>query len=248
MSGHSKWSTIKHKKGAADAKRGKIFTRIIKEMTVAARMGGGDVDGNPRLRAAVAEAKANNMPKDNIDRAVKRGTGELEGVNYEELTYEGYGPGGVAIMVETMTDNTNRTTPEIRHVFEKCGGNMGTPGSVRFQFERKGYFAIEKSAANEDRLMEIALEAGADDLQTEDADVFEIYTTPEAFEQVRQALEKNKIPTVEAKLGMIPANYVKLDEQKSKQMMRLMEMLDDQDDVQNVYTNFDIPDELMEEE
>jgi YebC/PmpR family DNA-binding regulatory protein len=247
MSGHSKWSTIKHKKGAADAKRGKIFTRIIKEMTVAARMGGGDIDGNPRLRAAVAEAKASNMPKDNIDRAIKRGTGELEGVNYEELMYEGYGPGGVALMVETMTDNTNRTTPEIRHAFEKCGGNMGTPGSVRFQFERKGYFAIEKSAANEDRLMEIALEAGADDLQTEDADVFEIYTTPEAFEQVRQALEKNKIPTVEAKLGMIPANYIKLDEQKSKQMMRLMEMLDDQDDVQNVYTNFDIPDELLEE-
>jgi len=248
MSGHSKWSTIKHKKGAADAKRGKIFTRIIKEMTVAARMGGGDVDGNPRLRAAVAEAKANNMPKDNIDRAIKRGTGELEGVNYEELTYEGYGPGGVAIMVETMTDNTNRTTPEIRHVFEKCGGNMGTPGSVRFQFERKGYFAIEKSAANEDRLMEIALEAGADDLQTEDPDINEVYTTPEAFEQVRQALEKNKIPTVEAKLGMIPSNYVKLDEAKSKQMMRLMEMLDDQDDVQNVYTNADIPEELMEEE
>ncbi|HSY50796.1 MAG TPA: YebC/PmpR family DNA-binding transcriptional regulator [Thermoanaerobaculia bacterium] len=248
MSGHSKWSTIKHKKGAADAKRGKIFTRIIKEMTVAARLGGGDVDGNPRLRAAVAEAKANNMPKDNIDRSIKRGTGELEGVNYEELTYEGYGPGGVAIMVETMTDNTNRTTPEIRHVFEKCGGNMGTPGSVRFQFERKGYFAIEKSAANEDKLMELALEAGADDLQTDDTDIYEIYTTPEAFEQVRQTLEKNKIPTVEAKLGQIPSNYVKLDEQKSKQMMRLMEMLDDQDDVQNVYTNFDIPDELLEEE
>jgi YebC/PmpR family DNA-binding regulatory protein len=247
MSGHSKWSTIKHKKGAADAKRGKIFTRIIKEMTVAARMGGGDVDGNPRLRAAVAEAKANNMPKDNIDRAVKRGTGELEGVNYEELTYEGYGPGGVAIMVETMTDNTNRTTPEIRHAFEKCGGNMGTPGSVRFQFERKGYFAVEKSAANEDRLMEIALEAGADDLQSEDADLFEIITAPEAFEQVRQALEKNKIPTIEAKLGQIPSNYVKLDEQKSKQMIRLMEMLDDQDDVQNVWTNFDIPEEMLEE-
>jgi YebC/PmpR family DNA-binding regulatory protein len=247
MSGHSKWSTIKHKKGAADAKRGKIFTRIIKEMTVAARMGGGDVDGNPRLRAAVAEAKASNMPKDNIDRAIKRGSGELEGVVYEELTYEGYGPGGVALMVETMTDNTNRTTPEIRHAFEKCGGNMGTPGSVRFQFERKGYFAIEKSAANEDRLMEIALEAGADDLQTDDAEIYEIYTTPEAFEQVRQALEKNKIPTVEAKLGMIPSNYVKLDEQKSKQMIRLMEMLDDQDDVQNVWTNFDIPEELLEE-
>jgi YebC/PmpR family DNA-binding regulatory protein len=248
MSGHSKWSTIKHKKGAADAKRGKIFTRIIKEMTVAARMGGGDVDGNPRLRAAVAEAKASNMPKDNIDRAIKRGTGELEGVNYEELTYEGYGPGGVAVMVETMTDNTNRTTPEIRHAFEKCGGNMGTPGSVRFQFERKGYFAVEKSAATEDRLMEVALEAGADDLQTLDADIFEIYTTPDAFEQVRAALEKNKVPTVEAKIGQIPANLVKLDDQKSKQMMRLLEMLDDQDDVQNVWTNFDIPEEMMEEE
>jgi YebC/PmpR family DNA-binding regulatory protein len=248
MSGHSKWSTIKHKKGAADAKRGKIFTRIIKEMTVAARMGGGDVDGNPRLRAAVAEAKASNMPKDNIDRAIKRGTGELEGVNYEELTYEGYGPGGVAVMVETMTDNTNRTTPEIRHAFEKCGGNMGTPGSVRFQFERKGYFAVEKSAATEDRLMEVALEAGADDLQTLDADIYEIYTTPDAFEQVRAALEKNKVPTVEAKIGQIPANLVKLDDQKSKQMMRLLEMLDDQDDVQNVWTNFDIPEEMMEEE
>ena len=247
MSGHSKWSTIKHKKGAADAKRGKIFTRIIKEMTVAARMGGGDVDGNPRLRAAVAEAKANNMPKDNIDRAIKRGTGELEGVNYEELTYEGYGPGGVAVMVETMTDNTNRTTPEVRHVFEKCGGNMGTPGSVRFQFERKGYFAVEKSAATEDKLMEVALEAGADDLQTDDAEIFEIYTSPESFEQVRQALENAKIPTVEGKLGMIPANLVKLDEQKSKQMMRLLEMLDDQDDVQNVYTNFDMPEEMDEE-
>jgi YebC/PmpR family DNA-binding regulatory protein len=247
MSGHSKWSTIKHKKGAADAKRGKIFTRIIKEMTVAARMGGGDADGNPRLRAAVAEAKANNMPKDNIDRAIKRGTGELEGVNYEELTYEGYGPGGVAVMVETMTDNTNRTTPEIRHAFEKAGGNMGTPGSVRFQFERKGYFAIEKSAVSEDKLMEVALEAGADDLQTPDPEVFEIYTTPESFEQVRQALEKAKIPTVEAKLDQVPANYVKLDEQKSKQMIRLLEMLDDQDDVQNVYTNFDMPEDLEEE-
>jgi YebC/PmpR family DNA-binding regulatory protein len=247
MSGHSKWSTIKHKKGAADAKRGKIFTRIIKEMTVAARMGGGDVDGNPRLRAAVAEAKASNMPKDNIDRAIKRGTGELEGVNYEELTYEGYGPGGVAVMVETLTDNTNRTTPEVRHAFEKGGGNMGTPGSVRFQFERKGLFAVEKSAATEDRLMEVVLEAGADDLQTSDPDIYEIYTAPEAFEQVRAALEKAKIPTVEAKLGQIPANLVKLDEQKSKQMMRLLEMLDDQDDVQNVWTNFDMPEEMDEE-
>ena len=246
MSGHSKWSTIKHKKGAADAKRGKIFTRILKEMTVAARMGGGDPVGNPRLRAAVAEAKAANMPKDNIERAIKRGSGELEGVIYEELTYEGYGPGGVAVMVETMTDNTNRTTPEIRHIFEKCGGNMGTPGSVRFQFERKGYFAVEKSAVSEDRLMEVALEAGADDLQSGDPEVFEIYTSP-AFEQVREALEKNKIPTVEAKIGQIAANSVSLDEQKARSMIRLMEMLDDQDDVQNVWTNFDPPDEIDEE-
>jgi YebC/PmpR family DNA-binding regulatory protein len=248
MSGHSKWSTIKHKKGAADAKRGKIFTRILKEMTVAARMGGGDYQtGNPRLRAAVAEAKANNMPKDNIERAIKRGTGELEGLTYEELTYEGYGPGGVAVMVETINDNTNRTTPEIRHIFEKCGGNMGTPGSVRFQFERKGYFAVEKSVVSEDKLMEVALEAGADDLQTED-EGFEIYTSPENFEQVRQALEKNNIPTVEAKLGQIPANFVKIDEGKSKSMMRLMEMLDDHEDVQNVWTNFEMPEELMENE
>jgi YebC/PmpR family DNA-binding regulatory protein len=246
MSGHSKWSTIKHKKGAADAKRGKIFTRIIKEMTVAARMGGGDIDGNPRLRAAVAEAKANNMPKDNIDRAIKRGTGELEGATYEELTYEGYGPGGVAIMVETMTDNTNRTTPEIRHIFEKNGGNLGTPGSVRFQFERKGYFAVERSKVSEDKLMEVALEAGADDLQTDDPEAFEVIASPEAFEQVRQALEKNNIPTIEGKIGQIPVRYVKLDDQKSKGMIRLLEMLDDHDDVQNVWSNFDMPEEMSE--
>lgn len=246
MSGHSKWSTIKHKKGAADAKRGKVFTRILKEMTVAARMGGGDPAANPRLRAAIAEAKSNNMPKDNIERAIKRGTGELEGATYEEITYEGYGPGGVAMMVETMTDNSNRTTPEIRHIFEKSGGNLGTPGSVRFQFERKGYFSIEKSVVDEDRLMEIALEAGADDLQTGDPDAYEIYTTPDNFEQVRQALEKSNIPTIEAKLGQIPANYVTLDEAKAKQMIRMLEMLDDHDDVQNVWSNFDIPAEMME--
>ena len=246
MSGHSKWSTIKHKKGAADAKRGKVFTRIIKEMTIAARLGGGDPDANPRLRAAVAEAKANNMPKDNIERAIKRGSGELEGAMYEEVTYEGYGPGGVAIIVEALTDNGNRTTPEIRHAFEKNGGNLGTPGSVKFQFERKGYFAVEKSAADEDKLMEIALEAGADDLQSEDPDAFEIYTSPESFEAVRQALENNKIPTIEAKLGMIPANYVSLDENKSRQVMKLLEVLDDHDDVQNVWSNFDIPAEMME--
>lgn len=246
MSGHNKWSTIKHKKGAADAKRGKIFTRILKEMTVAARLGGGDPNGNPRLRSAVAEAKANNMPKDNIERAIKRGTGELEGATYEEITYEGYGPGGVAVIVECLTDNTNRTTPEIRHIFEKNGGNLGTPGSVRFQFDKKGYFAIEKSAVGEDKLMEIVLEAGADDLQTDDADAFEVYTTPDSFEAVRQALETNKIATVEAKLGLIPQNYVSVDEQKSKQIMRMLEMLDDHDDSQNVWSNFDIPAEMME--
>jgi YebC/PmpR family DNA-binding regulatory protein len=246
MSGHSKWSTIKHKKGAADAKRGKVFTRIIKEMTVAARLGGGDIEGNPRLRSAVVEAKANNMPKDNIDRAIKRGTGELEGATYEEVTYEGYAPGGVAIIVEALTDNTNRTTPEIRHMFEKHGGNLGTPGSVRFQFEKKGYFAIEKSAVGEDRLMEIALEAGADDLQSDNAEVFELYTSTETFESVRQALESNAIATVEAKLDMIPATYVSVDEQKARTIMRLLESLDDHDDTQNVWSNFDIPAEMME--
>ncbi|HUP63580.1 MAG TPA: YebC/PmpR family DNA-binding transcriptional regulator [Thermoanaerobaculia bacterium] len=246
MSGHSKWSTIKHKKGAADAKRGKVFTRILKEMTVAARLGGGDPAGNARLRAAVAEAKAANMPKDNIERAIKRGTGEIEGLTYEEITYEGYGPGGVAIIVEALTDNTNRTTPEIRHMFEKHGGNLGTPGSVKFQFEKKGYFAVEKSAVDEDKLMEIALEAGADDLQTGDAEAYEIYASPENFEAVRQALESSKIATIEAKLGMIPANYVSVDEAKAKSIMRLLEMLDDHDDVQNVSSNFDIPAEMME--
>jgi YebC/PmpR family DNA-binding regulatory protein len=246
MSGHSKWSTIKHKKGAADAKRGKVFTRIIKEMTIAARLGGGDIDGNPRLRAAVAEAKANNMPKDNIERAIKRGTGELEGATYEEVTYEGYGTGGVAIIVEALTDNTNRTTPEIRHAFEKHGGSLGTPGSVKFQFAKKGYFAVEKSAVDEEKLMEIALEAGADDLQTDDAEMFEIYTATENFESVRQALEKAKIATVEGKLDMIPQTYVALDESKSKQVMKLLELLDDHDDVQNVFSNFDIPAEMME--
>jgi YebC/PmpR family DNA-binding regulatory protein len=245
MSGHSKWSTIKHKKGAADAKRGKIFTRLIKEITIAARLGGGDAEGNPRLRAAVAEAKSNNMPKDNIDRAIKRGTGELEGAAYEEFTYEGYGPGGVALIVEALTDNTNRTTPEIRHLFEKYNGSFGTPGSVKFQFERKGYFAIEKSAVGEEKLMEIVLEAGADDLQTDDADAFEVYTAPESFEGVRQALENAGVPTVEAKIGMIPMNSVSVDEAQAKQAMKLVEMLDDHDDVQNVWTNFNIPEDLI---
>jgi YebC/PmpR family DNA-binding regulatory protein len=241
MSGHSKWSTIKHKKGAADAKRGKIFTRIIKEVSVAARLGGGDPAGNPRLRAAIAEAKANNMPKDNIDRAIKKGTGELEGSTYEEITYEGYAPGGVAIIVEALTDNSNRTTPEIRHAFEKHGGNLGTPGSVRFQFERKGYFAIERAKVSEDKLMEVALEAGADDLQTDDPDVFELYSSTEAFDQVREALERSGIPTAEAKIGEIPSTYVEVDEAKSRQILKLLDVLDDHEDVQNVWTNLDMP-------
>jgi YebC/PmpR family DNA-binding regulatory protein len=247
MSGHSKWSSIKHKKGALDAKRGKIFTRLIKELTVAARMGGGDVEGNPRLRASVAEAKANNMPKDNIERAIKKGSGELGGVTFEEVAYEGYGVGGVAVFVEGITDNTNRTTPEIRHIFEKCGGNLGAPGSVKFQFERKGLISVEKSETTEDKLMELVLDAGADDLLTDDPESFEITTTPEAFETVRQAIENAGIKMAAAKIGMQPTNFVKIeDATKARQIMRLMDMLDDQEDVQNVYTNFDIPEELIE--
>jgi YebC/PmpR family DNA-binding regulatory protein len=245
MSGHSKWSTIKHKKGAADAKRGKVFTRIIKEMTVAARLGGGDPEANPRLRAAVAEAKASNMPKDNIERAIKRGTGELEGSTFEEISYEGYGPGGIAILVEAVTDNTNRTTPEIRHLFEKYGGNLGTPGSVRFMFDKKGYFTIERSAVSEDRLMEVALEAGAEDLNTDDSETFEVYAEPGEFENVRLALERAGIPPIEAKLGMIPSTMASVDPSKVKQALKLIEMLDDHDDVQNIWTNFDIPDEEL---
>ena len=246
MSGHSKWATIKRKKGALDAKRGKIFTRLIRELTISARMGGGDADGNPRLRAAVDEAKANNMPKDNIERAIKKGSGGLEGAAYEELTYEGYGPGGVALMVEVMTDNTNRTTPEIRKIFEKGGGNFGSPGSVRFQFDKKGWFQIEKSVVAEDKLMEIALEAGADDLDSSDPETYEVVTQPDAYQAVRDALATAKIPTVEAKLAMMPNIFVKVDDEaKAKQILRIVEMLDDHDDVQNVWTNFDIPDEVL---
>ena len=247
MSGHSKWSTIKHKKGAADAKRGKIFTRIIKEITVAARLGGGDPDGNPRLRAAVAEAKANNMPKDNIDRAIKKGTGELEGVAFEEVTYEGYGPGGFAVMVEGITDNTNRTTPEIRSIFEKNGGNLGTPGSVRFQFERKGQLIVERSAVTEDRLMELVLENGADDMKTDEPETFTVLTAPENFEGVRGALESAKIAVAEAKVAEVPMNTVAADEARIKQTLKLLEALDDHDDVQNVWTNVDIPEQFLED-
>lgn len=246
MSGHSKWHTIKHKKGALDAKRGKIFTKLIKEITVAARTGGsGDVDANARLRKAVNDAKAQNMPIDTITRAIKRGTGELEGVNYEEITYEGYGVGGVAVMVETMTDNRNRTVAELRHLFSKNGGNLGESGSVAWMFDKKGYIVVDKDAKAEDELFEIALEAGADDMQTE-GDVFEIYTAPENFEAVHEAIKTAGVEPQAAEISMIPQNYIHLEGADAKQMLKLYETLDDHDDVQKVYANFDIDESEME--
>jgi YebC/PmpR family DNA-binding regulatory protein len=246
MSGHSKWHTIKHKKGALDAKRGKIFTKLIKEITVAARTGGsGDVDSNARLRKAVSDAKAQNMPNDTIDRAIKRGTGELEGVNYEEITYEGYGPNGVAVMVETMTDNRNRTVAELRHLFSKNGGNLGESGSVAWMFDKKGYIVVDKAAKAEDELLEIALEAGADDMQDE-GDVFEIYTAPENFESVLEAVKASGVEPQAAEVSMIPQNYIHLEAADAKQMLKLYDALDDHDDVQKVYANFDIDESEME--
>jgi YebC/PmpR family DNA-binding regulatory protein len=246
MSGHSKWHTIKHKKGALDAKRGKIFTKLIKEITVAARVGGsGDVDQNARLRKVVNDAKGMNMPNDTIDRAIKRGTGELEGVNYEEITYEGYGIGGVAVMVETMTDNRNRTVAELRHLFSKNGGNLGESGSVAWMFDKKGYFVVDKAAKNEDELFEIAIEAGADDVQDE-GDVFEIYTAPESFEAVQQALKDAGIEAQAAEVSMIPQNYIHLEGDDAKKMLKLYEAIDDNDDVQKVYANFDIDESEMD--
>jgi len=244
MSGHSKWSTIKHKKGAADAKRGKIFTKLIKEITVAARMGGGDPNANPRLRTAVAGAKAQNMPQDNINRAIKKGTGELEGVNYEETTYEGYGPGGAAVLVEVMTDNKNRTVGEVRAIFGKNGGNMGESGCVAYMFEKKGYIVVPADAMGEDALMELVLEAGADDLQHSD-DKYEIITAMENFDVVHKTLEEKSIPMEVAELTAIPSNTVPVDEKNGKALLRLMELLEDHDDVQKVYSNFDISDEVM---
>lgn len=246
MSGHSKWHTIKHKKGALDAKRGKIFTKLIKEITVAARTGGsGDVDANARLRKAVTDAKGLNMPNETIDRAVKRGTGALEGVAYDEITYEGYGPGGVAVLVETMTDNRNRTVAEIRHIFSKNGGNMGEAGSVAWMFDKKGYIVVDKAAKSEDELFEIAIEAGADDMQDE-GDVFEIFTTPDSFEAVSDAIQAAGLEPQAAEISMIPQNYIALTGQDAKTMMKLYEALDDNDDVQKVYANFDIDESEME--
>ncbi len=246
MSGHSKWHTIKHKKGALDAKRGKIFTKLIKEITVAARTGGsGDVDANARLRKAVSDAKGLNMPNDTIDRAVKRGTGQLEGVNYDEITYEGYGPNGVAILVETMTDNRNRTVAELRHLFSKNGGNLGEAGSVAWMFDKKGYIVVDKAAKSEDELFEIAIEAGADDMQDE-GDVFEIYTATETFEAVTDALKAAGIEPQAAEISMIPQNYIALTGADAKTMMKLYDAIDDNDDVQKVYANFDIDESEME--
>ncbi len=242
MSGHSKWASIKHKKAATDAKRGKIFTKIIRELAIAARMGGGEPDANPRLRKAISDAKAVNMPADNIKRAIQKGTGQLEGVSYEELSYEGYGPGGVAIYVETMTDNKNRTVSELRHIFTKNGGNIGESGCVAWMFTRKGYFVVEKSKASEDELLDTILEAGADDLK-EDGSNYEVFTTPDNYESVVNALQKNNIETAASNLGYIPQNYVKVEGKQAQQLLRLMEELEDHDDVQHVWANFDIDEE-----
>lgn len=245
MSGHSKWSTIKHKKGAADAKRGKLFTKLIKEITVAARMGGGDINSNPRLRTAVALAKSNNMPKDNLERAIKKGTGELDGVDYEEIVYEGYGPGGVAVLVECLTDNRNRTVADVRYIFSKAGGNIGTDGCVAWMFDKKGLIAVSKTAADEDTLMEIALEAGAEDVKDE-GDTFEVITEPEDFEAVKEAIEAAEIPFEMAEVTMVPQTMTRLEGKEAEQMVKFMDALDDCDDIQKFYTNADIPDEVYD--
>jgi YebC/PmpR family DNA-binding regulatory protein len=244
MSGHSKWATIKHKKGAADAKRGKVFTRLIKEITIAAKGGGGDPDGNPRLRTAIAAAKAENMPADNIKRAIQRGTGELEGVSYDEITYEGYGPGGVAIIVDVLTDNKNRAVSEVRHAFSKNGGNMGAEGAVAWMFSKKGVISIAKDAANEDKLMEIVLESGAEDLNDE-GDYWEILCDPKDFEAVTEALKTAKIKTETAEVTKIASTYTKLEGAQASAMMRLLETIEDLDDTQNVYSNFDFDEAAM---
>jgi YebC/PmpR family DNA-binding regulatory protein len=246
MSGHSKWHSIKHKKAAADSKRGRIFTRLIKEMTVAARAGGGDLDANPRLRLIVNTAKASNMPAENIKRAIMRGTGELPGVNYEEVTYEGYGPGGVAIFMRVLTDNRNRTVAELRHVLSKNGGNLGESGCVAWMFERKGYFVVEKASASEEKLFDLVLGNGGDDLK-EDGDNFEVFCAPESFETLKAALEGASIPTAAAEVSMVPQNYVKLEGKEAQTMLKLMEALEDQEDIQNVWSNFDIDEAAMQE-
>ena len=245
MSGHSKWHTIKHKKGAADAKRGKIFTRLIKELTVAARAGGGDPDMNPRLGTIIAEAKANNMPRENIERAIRRGTGEEPGVSYEEILYEGYGPGGVALLVQTLTDNKNRTVGEIRYLLSKHNGNLAAENSVAWMFHRKGQLIVEKAKIDEEALLNAALEAGADDMN-DDGSVWEIICPPDSFEKVRDAVKALGIEPASAEVAMVPQNYIKLQGKEAQQMLRLFEALDDHDDVQHVWANFDIEEKEIE--
>lgn len=239
MSGHSKWASIKHKKGAADARRGKLFTRIIKELTVAARDGGGDPAMNPRLRTVIADAKAANMPAENIKRAIRRGAGEEPGVSYEEVTYEAYGPGGAALLIQCLTDNTNRAVGEVRHLLSKHNGNLGTTNSVAWMFEKRGYIIVEQSSADEETLMTAAIDAGADDFK-EDGDNWEIISTPEAFDQVREAVTNAGVQPASAEIAMLPQNLVKLEGKQAQQMIKLMDVLEDHDDVQHVWSNFDI--------
>ncbi len=245
MSGHSKWSSIKHKKAAKDAKKGKLFTKLIKEITIAARMGGGDLNSNPRLRTAVLAAKAGSMPGDNIERAIKKGTGELEGVSYEEIQYEGYGPGGAAVLVQVLTDNKNRTVQEVRRIFARHGGNLGESGCVAWMFDKKGLITVDKSRIDEERLMGLALEAGAEDVRDEDG-FFEIVTRPEEFEKVKEHLEREKVAAIAAQVAMVPKNTVALEGQHAEQILKLTEELEDHDDVQSVAANFDVPTELLE--
>ncbi len=247
MSGHSKWSSIKHKKGAVDAKRGKLFTKLIREITVAAREGGSSVEANARLRIAVQKGKDANMPADNIERAIKKGTGELEGVSYENVSFEGYGVGGVAVIVAGLTDNKNRTTSEVRSIFAKRGGNMAGAGSVSFQFEKKGIFLVKTEDANEEELMAIAIDSGADDF-TSDEDFFQVTCPPQDFDKVRTGLLKNDVAIESGELSMIPKNTVRIDDvETARKILMLVEELEDNDDVQDVYSNFDIPDEILKE-
>jgi len=245
MSGHSKWHTIKHKKGAADAKRGKVFTRIIKELTVAARSGGGDPDSNPRLRTIIAEAKAVNMPADNIKRAIQRGTGELPGVSYEEVTYEGYGPGGAALIIEVLTDNRNRTVGEIRHLLGKHGGNLGAENSVAWMFDKKGYIVVGKGKVNEDTLMSAALDNGADDLR-DDGDNWEVVSPPDQFQSVLDAVKALGVEPDAAEIAMLPQNYVKLEGKPAQQMIKLMEVIEEHEDTKKVWSNADIEEKEIE--
>jgi len=244
MAGHSKWAQIKRKKAVTDARRGQLWTKLLKEVTVAARLGGGDPDGNPRLRTAVQEARSSNVPNDNIDRAIKRGTGELEGVSYEEVTYEGYGPGGVAILVEVLTDNRNRSVAEIRHLFSKSGGNLGENGCVAWMFDKKGLFAVDKTQMSEEEFMELALEIEAEDISIEE-ETYEIYSQPELFGALQEELEQRQVSLVARELAMLPQNQIKVEADKAPQVLRLMEALEDQEDVQHVWANFDIDADVL---